>query len=197
MLLEGNLTTGNDGPLDGDASRSMIDAKDYADFLQYVNSFNWTGVADVVGAIDDPFTNFIGGLDGSSAIGLDPSSFWLNFSGHSSTVSDSSFSLNASAVDTAVNSSTADWIWEAGKLRIPLYRSVFSYLLIDTGRMMAINKLKETVTSQLWLSSLPALVIWYSRAEGYVLIALANWFSASSSFFLWVTCQQTYRPIRC
>lgn len=149
MLLLDNSTTVSDGRLDEDVNRPMIDAKDYADFLQYVNSFNWSGVADVVDAIEDPFANFVGGLDGSSAIALDPASFWLNFSGHFPTVSDSSSILNASAVDTVINSSTADWIWEAGKLRIPLYRfALFSCYVHPTtsGRfdVIAINKSRKS-----------------------------------------------------
>lgn len=155
MLLLDNSTTVSDGRLDEDVNRPMIDAKDYADFLQYVNSFNWSGVADVVDAIEDPFANFVGGLDGSSAIALDPASFWLNFSGHFPTVSDSSSILNASAVDTAINSSTADWIWEAGKLRIPLYSIIF--LLGITGNVLVIltilqNTRMRTVTNMFLLN---------------------------------------------
>ena len=139
MLLGTNQTTGVDGLFDGDVSLlPMMDATDYADFLQYVNSYNWSGLADVVGPMDDDvsrshggslFSNF-GDMDGSSsssvAMGLDPATFWLNFSGHS--VSSTGVSLfpsilNDSAVDTVINNNTVDWIWEAGKLRIPLYRS--------------------------------------------------------------------------
>ncbi len=147
MLLGTNQTTGVNGLFDGDVSLlPMMDATDYADFLQYVNNYNWSGLADVVGPMDDDvsrsnggslFSNF-GDMDGSSssssAMGLDPATFWLNFSGHS--VSSTGVSLfpsilNDSAVDTVINNNTVDWIWEAGKLRIPLYRfvSLYFYLL--------------------------------------------------------------------
>lgn len=139
MPLGTNETTAGDGLFDSSRDVSllpMMDATDYADFLQYVNSYNWSGVADVVGALDDVssgpppglFPNFAD-LDGSSsATGFDPATFWLNFSGGQSVLSSGlplfPSILNDSAVDTAINNNTVDWIWEAGKLRIPLYRSV-------------------------------------------------------------------------
>ncbi|EFX77607.1 hypothetical protein DAPPUDRAFT_105826 [Daphnia pulex] len=135
MLLGTNQTRAGDGLFDSSRDVSllpMMDATDYADFLQYVNSYNWSGVADVVGALDDVssgppglFPNFAD-LDGSSsATGLDPATFWLNFSGGLPLFPSI---LNDSAVDTSINNNTVDWIWEAGKLRIPLYRSVPSSL---------------------------------------------------------------------
>ena len=115
MLLGTNQTTAGDG----DASLvPMMDATDYADFLQYVNSYNWSGVADVDG--DDVSIPNFGVLDGSSsATGLDPATFWLNFSGNFVSI------FNDSTVDPTVNNNSVDWIWEAGKLRIPLYRCVY------------------------------------------------------------------------
>ena len=154
MLLGTNQTTAGDGLFDRDVSLlPMMDATDYADFLQYVNSYNWSGVADVVAAIDDvssspSFPNF-GDLDGSSATGLDPATFWLNFSGgHSVSSGVPLFPsiINDSAVDTAINNNTVDWIWEAGKLRIPLYRSVCPhppFYIID----LMCHKLITTPTS--------------------------------------------------
>lgn len=102
---------------------------DYVDFLHYVNNFNWSGVAEV-DAIDDPFGNLFSSLVGSSATGLDPATFWLNFSGYpSSTFNVSPTVLNTSVVDTV---SAGRWIWEAGKLRIPLYRFVVATYSIWT-----------------------------------------------------------------
>ena len=117
MPLGGNQTMVSGGWNDGGPTGpSSVDGTDYADFLQYVNSFNWSDVSEVE-AIDDPFTVFFGGLDGASAPGLDPATFWLNFSG-----STMSTDLNSSVVDTAITSTGGGGIWEAGKLRIPLYR---------------------------------------------------------------------------
>lgn len=123
-LGSNNLTTLSDGSGDVFSSvrPSLLDASDYADFLAYVNSFNWSGVAEVVDAsFDDSLANFLGT---ASAPGLDLASFWLNFSEFPSTATPGSINdtLSSSADVGSTSVTNGGSIWEAGKLRIPLYR---------------------------------------------------------------------------
>lgn len=126
MVLGGNQTANNSSRTSDEDLMNIT--TDYADFLHYVNNFNWSGVAEV-DAIDDPFSTLFSNLVGASATGLDPATFWLNFSGYpSSTFNVSPTVLNTSTVDSV---SAGRWIWEAGKLRIPLYRFVVVIDLFD------------------------------------------------------------------
>ena len=120
MAHESNQTM-NDG-----SGAGLLDTTDYADFLQYVNSFNWSGAAEVDG-FEDPFTTLLGGMMGSSATGLDPATFWLNLTSFPTTYNISPTLTNTSDSIETTATSPSGWIWEAGKLRIPLYRLVVYY----------------------------------------------------------------------
>jgi len=92
-----------------------MNVSDYAEFVQFVNSFNWSE------ADSDPFS--VNDWFNLSSSGSDPPVSWDNDL-------NSTFNRTTSLYENSSTSSTIlpDSFWEAGKVRIPLYRLVNTLL---------------------------------------------------------------------
>ena len=90
------------------SGQEMINGTDYAEFVQFVNHFNWSQIDSDPFSISDWFNL-------TNSLVPDDDTF------NSSTPNATNWNGNSSLANATV---TTESIWEAGKVRIPLYRSV-------------------------------------------------------------------------